>query len=317
MFDSIEKLKRDFTDKFVVVEAVRPELSRFKGRTGIVKTVNMNGRALVEFDANDNIGWYDIDLGCLKVVDRPPPKAAESKPAAKPVAAKAAPAKPAAPKAAPAVGEKKMSPLEMARAQGAAKTGDAPKKSTADVLAAARGGQAAPANPTSGGAAKPPAATKGKLSTADVLAAARAKTAGAETATTGAPAPPAPAASPPAAKPPAVKPPAVKPAAVKPAAVTGKKTTAEILAAARGAATSSAPSKAPPATPVAQTAPPAVEVVGSVPDQPISEQPVAAPPVATTAPVSAVEKPAAASKGDLPKTTPEIIAWCRQRDAKV
>lgn len=298
MFDAIEKLKRDFTDKYVEVEAIQPELSRFKGRTGVVKTVNMNGRALVEFDANDNIGWYDIDLSFLKVVDRPAPKAAaDAKPAAKPAAAKAAPAKPAAAKAAPAAGEKKMSPLEMARAQGAAKTGDAPKKSTADVLAAARGGQPAPASPAAS-ATKAPAA-KGKPSTADILAAARAKS-GAGTAQAAAPA-----------APPAPPPPAAKP----PAAATGKKTTAEILAAARGAS-APATSKAPAAAPAEQAAPPIVDVAGSLPDQPISEQPVTAPPVVAASPAPVVEKPAAASKGDLPKTTPDIIAWCRQRDAK-
>jgi len=37
---------------------------------GLVRTVNMSGRALVEFDAYDNIGWYDIEVDYLKVVDR-------------------------------------------------------------------------------------------------------------------------------------------------------------------------------------------------------------------------------------------------------
>ena len=53
VFEQIEKLKRDYTDKFVEVDASRPELARFKNITGQVKTVNMSGRALVEFDA-----WY-------------------------------------------------------------------------------------------------------------------------------------------------------------------------------------------------------------------------------------------------------------------
>src|SRR4051812_8890145 len=111
VFETIEKLKQEYTDKYVQVDATRPELARFRGATGIVKTVNMSGRALVEFDDWDaNIGWYDIALGFLKVVPKPPPKPVEAK--EKP-AAKAPAAKPAA-AAAPATGEKKLSPLEMA-----------------------------------------------------------------------------------------------------------------------------------------------------------------------------------------------------------
>src|SRR3954471_10968237 len=78
-FEHIEKLKREFTDKYVVVDAARPELSRFKNATGMIKTVNMNGRALVEFDQYDNIAWYDIELDFLKVVPKPEPKLAEAK----------------------------------------------------------------------------------------------------------------------------------------------------------------------------------------------------------------------------------------------
>ena len=150
MFDDIEKLKQDYTDKYVVVAPGVPELARFGGHVGQVKTVNMNGRALVEFDAWNNIGWYDIDLGFLRVVPKPEPateaKAHDKKPAAAP-AAKAAPA------AQP--GEKKLSPLEMARQQGAAKPAGAKpaapaapagaKQSTADILAAARANKAAAA----------------------------------------------------------------------------------------------------------------------------------------------------------------------------
>lgn len=223
VFDEIEKLKQQYTDKYVVIEGDRPELARFKGATGRVKTVNMSGRALVEFDANNNIAWYDIALDFLKLVDKPLPKPAESheKPAKK-----EAPAKPKA-AAAPAA-EKKLSPLEMARAQGAAqKAGEAPKKSTSDILAAARGGKAAaPAK------AEAPAAPAGKPSTADILAAARAKKG---TAAAAAPA------KAPAAKP---APPAAKPAA----APQGKPSTAEILAAAR--AKKGAEAAAPAAVPV-------------------------------------------------------------------
>jgi len=146
MFDVIERLKSEWTDKFVVIDSPTPELARFAQTTGIVKTVNMNGRCLVEFDQFNNTGWYDIDPSFLKIVPKPLPKPPEAKP--KP-AAKEAPAKPAAKAAAgkPAAGN---------------------RPSTADILAAARGKGAAPT-------AKPAAKPAGKLSTADILAAARGK----------------------------------------------------------------------------------------------------------------------------------------------
>jgi len=59
IFEHIEKLKGDYTDRFVIVDEQRPELRRFKGMTGTVRTVNMNGHALVEFDEYNNIGWYN------------------------------------------------------------------------------------------------------------------------------------------------------------------------------------------------------------------------------------------------------------------
>jgi hypothetical protein len=189
MFDQIEKLKREYTDKYVVVDSQRPELARFAGHTGQVKTVNMSGRALVEFDVWNNIGWYDIDISFLTVVPKPDAAAAKTehaKPAAKPAAAK------------PAAGEKKASAAELARAQGAAKPAAAAsvkKSSTADILAAARAAKAGGATPAGSAtpapaakpAAKPAAAPAGaepgkKLSTAEILAAARAKKAAGEAA---------------------------------------------------------------------------------------------------------------------------------------
>jgi len=148
MFEVIDRLKAEWTDKYVVVDSPAPELARFAAATGIVKTVNMNGRCLVEFDQYNNIGWYDIDPACLKIVPKPLPKPAESKPkaAAKPASAKA-PAEPAAAK--PAVGGKPSTAdiLAAARAKagGAAAAKPAGKPSTADILAAARGKKAAPA----------------------------------------------------------------------------------------------------------------------------------------------------------------------------
>jgi hypothetical protein len=175
--EQIEKRKREYTDKFVIVDASQPELARFKDVVGQVKTVNMSGRALVEFmDYHLNVGWYDIDPDFLKVVDKPPPKV--EKPAAKKPAAKAE----AAPAAAKAP-VKDRPQAAQAKAAG--------KPSVADILAAARAGKAAAAKPT--GEATPAAGTapakaaptpvpatpaapkvdRSKLSVADMIAAAR------------------------------------------------------------------------------------------------------------------------------------------------
>jgi len=164
MFDVIERLKADWTDKYVVINCSAPELARFAQATGQVKTVNMNGRCLVEFDQFNNTGWYDIDPTALKIVPKPEPKPAAEK-QEKP--AKAAPtAKAPAAKAPPAPGAK--------------------KPSTADILAAARGkGGAAPAAAKAAPAAAKPAGAR--PSTADILAAAR----GAKPAAASAAAPPA------------------------------------------------------------------------------------------------------------------------------
>jgi hypothetical protein len=245
MFDQIEKLKQDYTDKYVVVDAGIPELARFAGHVGQVKTVNMSGRALVEFDAWSNIGWYDIEIDCLQVVPKPDPKAEAP-------AKREAPAKPVAKAAAAPAGEKKLSPLEMARMQGAAKKpGDASaaapagaKKSTADILAAARAAKSAPSDAQAPAAAK--SAPGAKMSTADILAAARAKNA-AETQTA----------------------PAAQAAAVE--------------------------------APATSTQPAAEETADESPPQAAAAKPAA--------------KAPAFAKGQRPSVS-EILAWCREHDAK-
>ncbi len=147
-----EKLKQKLTDKWVVVDPAAPELKRFAQWTGKVKTVNMNGRALVEFDGPVDISWYDIDPAFLTVVDGPKPKAA---PAPKKEAAPAA-AKPAVAAAAKPTGG---SPLDAIRAGGAAKPAAAPvagaKLSPIEIMRAQAAAKAAAAGGT---AAAPPAA---------------------------------------------------------------------------------------------------------------------------------------------------------------
>ena len=107
--DQIDRIIRDYTDKYVSVTDAPPSLARFQGLVGQVKTVNMNGRALVEFlNYHQNIGWYDIDLDYLRIVDKPvEPEPVEAKVVAKPKVAKP--------------GGKKLSPLEMLRQQGGSK----------------------------------------------------------------------------------------------------------------------------------------------------------------------------------------------------
>ncbi|MDZ4817523.1 MAG: hypothetical protein SGJ20_00970 [Planctomycetota bacterium] len=131
VFENIEKLKQQYTDKLVIVDDSRPELARFRDATGVVRTVNMNGRALVEFDQYANIGWYDIELDFLKVVDQPQPK--REKPEAKAPAAKAA--KPAA----------KAKDAGTAPAKPAA-AGKAGRPSVAEIMAAARANKGAAAS---------------------------------------------------------------------------------------------------------------------------------------------------------------------------
>src|SRR4051812_13386268 len=166
--DQFEQMKREYIDKYVLVDGTRPELARFRDVVGRVKAVNMNGRALVEFDDYHlNVGWFDIAPEYLKVVDKPPPKAPK-------VEAKKAP-----PKAAPAA---KKPAANLAAAGAAAKGG---KPSVADILAAARGGKAGAAPAAKAASVSAPAAEKSaaagapkvdrsKMSVADMLAAARA-----------------------------------------------------------------------------------------------------------------------------------------------
>jgi len=97
--EQVETLRREYTDKYVAVVGGRADLARFQGMVGQVKTVNLSGRALVQFDADGDRGWYDLAVEHLKVVEAPPPKTAEKKAetAGKPKAAATKPAvKPAA-----------------------------------------------------------------------------------------------------------------------------------------------------------------------------------------------------------------------------
>ncbi|QDU91514.1 hypothetical protein Pla175_49430 [Pirellulimonas nuda] len=151
--EQVESLKQQLTDQFVTVDPDRPELARFRGLTGRVKTVNMNGRALVEFDGYvKNIGWFDIAPQCLTVVSAPAGARAAQRKAPQPKLAQPKPAgdKPKPPTAktpAPASGEKKLSPLELARRQGGAGTGGSAAEKPAAKPPAARPAEAKTGRP--------------------------------------------------------------------------------------------------------------------------------------------------------------------------
>lgn len=66
-----ERLKKQWTDVYVRVRPGFPELQRFAGHTGQVRTVNMNCRLLVEFDLPADISWYDIAPECVEQIARP------------------------------------------------------------------------------------------------------------------------------------------------------------------------------------------------------------------------------------------------------
>ena len=119
--ERVDKLTAEYVDQYVAIDGERPELARFVDMVGRVRAISFNGRALVEFDANNNRGRYDIGLDYLKVVDKPEPPPVKAKLPAK----KAAPAPAPEPQASdekPAAAapdedkpDAKLSPLEVAR----------------------------------------------------------------------------------------------------------------------------------------------------------------------------------------------------------
>ena len=101
LFDQVNTLQREWTDKYVQVDGTVAELRRFAGLTGQVKTVNMSGQALVEFDGSEDIGWYDIHPNFLTIVEAKQ-EVETAAPESAPEAAAAETAAPAAAAEAPA-----------------------------------------------------------------------------------------------------------------------------------------------------------------------------------------------------------------------
>ena len=52
-----DEIKREWTDQYVQVNPLYPELKRFEGLVGRVVTVNLNNKAVVDFQDG---GWYDV-----------------------------------------------------------------------------------------------------------------------------------------------------------------------------------------------------------------------------------------------------------------
>ena len=67
-----------WTGVAVRISENEPTLKRFAGKVGRVVTVNMNGRALVQFSAGVDEGWYDLPVSCLKDVSNVAGSEAES-----------------------------------------------------------------------------------------------------------------------------------------------------------------------------------------------------------------------------------------------
>ena len=78
--ERIETLRQQYTGRQVRAAAGRADLARFAGLPGRVKTVNFNGRALVQFEGPD-LTWYDLDLDDLKVIEPAETKPPEAEPA--------------------------------------------------------------------------------------------------------------------------------------------------------------------------------------------------------------------------------------------
>ncbi|MCA9119612.1 MAG: hypothetical protein H6822_13635 [Planctomycetaceae bacterium] len=279
VFERIEKLKQQYTDKYVTVDESRPELKRFGGMTGTVRTVNMSGRALVEFDANSNIGWYDIDLDFLKVIDAPLPKVEANKSEAKASPKASSPAPKAAPAAKPASGGG-MSVADMlaaARGKGGGNAPAAKPSSAADIMAAARSQK---------GGAAPAKVDPKSMSVADMLAAARGGKSGS----------------------PAV---AAKPAAA-PKKDPKSMSVAEMLAAARGEASGAAPTAAPVAADPKAGVRDLLESARKTKPGAVAE----APEPAEEAPASEPSPTATGGRRNDITSVADQLAYCRKTDAR-
>jgi hypothetical protein len=116
---AIERLKKEWTGRHVIVSGANPRLARFAGRTGTVITINMNGLALVQFERDVDICRYDIPLAALRETSSSSPRTQASD---KEMASQTLASKPSSTvDAKPTPKASGVSILELARRQGAAK----------------------------------------------------------------------------------------------------------------------------------------------------------------------------------------------------
>ena len=76
-FEAVERLKAEWTGRVVRVREGLPHLKRFAGRDGLVKTVNMTGRLLVQFGDGKGVdsAWYDLEIEEVEPIGDEPPDA--------------------------------------------------------------------------------------------------------------------------------------------------------------------------------------------------------------------------------------------------
>lgn len=157
--DTAEQLKREWTDKYVTVHEGVPELRRFVGFVGQVKTVNMNCRALVEFNSPEDISWYDIDPSFLTVTQAPVETTGAQKTAKNSAGKATAGSSPNAAKTpkskSGANAASGLSALEMARQQGAGNSAADASKSTAKPTTVAQPAKSAKAATSNSGTLSP------------------------------------------------------------------------------------------------------------------------------------------------------------------
>ena len=72
MTTDIDQLRREWTDRRVLVESSLPVHRRFLGKTAVVKTVNHNGQALIQLEDSVDITWYDINPAYLRDIPTAP-----------------------------------------------------------------------------------------------------------------------------------------------------------------------------------------------------------------------------------------------------
>lgn len=67
----IEKLRQQYTNRYVIIPGAQPKYRRFRGRIGQVKTITMQGQALVGWVDSADRAWYAMELDALELLEEP------------------------------------------------------------------------------------------------------------------------------------------------------------------------------------------------------------------------------------------------------